>query len=263
MQYFIERLPPWTHLRPEISHFEANAIIFSDGSSSTDIDAIVLATGYEKRFPFLEETGWMHVRPTADSNDTYDLGLVTNTRYFFPLFKQFLPIIPQIPVNALAFMCIIENVLRLRVSFAQTLLLAHAIINPNILPSRQEMYNEVSLREEHYRKSGYDVYRIGHFIFDEPGAAKFTGMTTYMDSFVDDLKDHKIIPNDGKNFTPPWINERAQEIFDTIINWKKIMEEGNEQEWLSGVRTEDEWADLMHRVAVWGNESSNGTDEGM
>ena len=42
-------------LHDDIKEFTQNGVVFVDGSKVEDIDVVVMATGYEVKFPFLEE----------------------------------------------------------------------------------------------------------------------------------------------------------------------------------------------------------------
>ncbi|KAF8078717.1 hypothetical protein FPV67DRAFT_74416 [Lyophyllum atratum] len=90
------------HPKPDISRFTADRVVFQDGTTA-DVDAILLAAGYEIRKPFLETSHVLVTDRQARSNDSYSGQLVTNTHYIFPLHQHIFSLSPSYPVSALAF----------------------------------------------------------------------------------------------------------------------------------------------------------------
>jgi hypothetical protein len=70
--------------KPEISHFTENGIIFHDGTAC-NVDAVLLATGYELRKPFLDAGHALLTEPSVTSNSSSNRNLTTNLHYIFPL----------------------------------------------------------------------------------------------------------------------------------------------------------------------------------
>ncbi|KAG5653578.1 hypothetical protein H0H81_012085 [Sphagnurus paluster] len=234
--------------KPDISHFTAAGVVFRDGTT-LKVDAVLLGTGYEIRKPFLERGGVLvtdpHSRAHADK-------LATNTRYVYPLHQHLLSLSPAHPTNALAFIGLPSAIANCPSDIAQSLFVAHAILNGTLLPPRDELLRELARREEGLRRAGYDPYRQGHML-------PVNTSSDYQDELVAFLKERGAIPDDGKKFVEQW----RRDIFTYGYlrqGWKRIESLGLEREWLEGVETEAQWAELMARVNRWQEEweKSNG-----
>lgn len=230
-------------IKPEISHFTDDAIIFIDGTSASDVDTILLGTGYELRLPFLAQGHAVRVDPEAQSNETYTQGLVTNLRYVFPLDKHIMSLCPHYPTNALAFIGLPIYVSNCPSDIAQSLYAVHSIVNSSLLPPRNELLRQLAAEEDRLRSLGYDPYHVGHRILPVNGSA-----WDYQDELVGFLKREGAIPNDGKPFVEEW---RRQDITYLKRGWERVKELGIQDEWLRGVKTEAEWANLMKRLNKW------------
>ncbi|KAG6818015.1 hypothetical protein H0H87_009170 [Tephrocybe sp. NHM501043] len=167
--------------KPDISHFTGDGVVFSDGSI-LNVDVILLATGYEIRKPFLEEGNVLITDYQARFNNAHPHKLVTNTRYIFPLHRHIFSLSPSYPVNALAFIGLPSAIANCPSDIAQSLFAAHAILNSTLLPSRDELLQDLAEREDVLRKAGYDPYNIGHRLPTNTSS-------DYQDELVDFLKD--------------------------------------------------------------------------
>ncbi|KAH9487022.1 Flavin-containing monooxygenase FMO GS-OX3 [Psilocybe cubensis] len=238
-------------IKPEISHFTADEIVFVDGTTYSP-DVVLLGTGYEQRKPFLTAGGELAVDPAARNNSD---KLVTNLKYIFPLYRHILSLSPSYPTNALAFIGLPTFIANCPSDIAQSLFAAHAIINPSILPSRQKLLKELEAYEAYVRANGRDPYINGHQMLTKIESSD------YQDELVEFLKDMNAIPRDGKKFVEEW----RRDIFEYQYlkrGWKRIEELGTGQDWTKGVRTESQWADLMKRVNDWQKrwEDANGIE---
>ncbi|TFK41252.1 hypothetical protein BDQ12DRAFT_626589 [Crucibulum laeve] len=235
-------IPEHVEVKPEISHFTADGVVFRDGSL-VQVDSVLLGTGYELRKPFLDEGRAITTDPSAHSNSSATDGLVTNLRYIFPLHKHILSLCPSYPTNALAFLGLPTVIANCPSDIAQSLFALHAILHPEIFPSREELLKELAAYEQHVRQEGFDPYVIGH--------RQLNGTSSdYQDDLVDFLKRKNAIPDDGKKFVEGW----RRDIFDYVYlkrGWQRIESLGTGKEWVKDVKTEEEWADLMRRVNAW------------
>lgn len=249
-------------LKPEISHFTENGVVFVDGTS-IDPDVVLLGTGYELRKPFLERTGELHADPSAHDNSSIsEGGLYTNLRYVFPLHRHILSLSASYPTNALAFIGLPTYIPNCPSDVAQSLFAAHAIVNPSIFPSRDELLQELAAYDEHLRSLGLDPYTNGHRML------LGTGPSDYQDELVDFLKEkvrfmrqnmdllfislgcQGVIPDTGKKFVEGW----RRDIYNYQAlkrGWARIRELGVGEDWTKDVETEAQWADLMWRVNEW------------
>ncbi|KAF7985262.1 hypothetical protein HWV62_6391 [Athelia sp. TMB] len=230
--------------KPEISHFTHSEVVFVDGTVLADVDTVLLGTGYELRMPFLERGHALQVDRSAHSNTTYTQGLVTNTRYLFPVHRHIFSLCPNHPVDALAFIGLPLYVSNCPSDIAQSLYAAHVIANPGILPSRKALLKELALEEERLRSLGLDPYHIGHRILPRDNGTQWD----YQDKLVADLKQQGAIPEDGKPFVEKWRREPRPCL---RRGWKRVESLGTEAEWLDGVESEGDWAGMMNRLNRW------------
>ncbi|KAF9219777.1 FAD/NAD(P)-binding domain-containing protein [Gyrodon lividus] len=231
-------------VKPEISYFTSDAVVFADNSRARDVESVILGTGYDLRIPFLENGGEVLVK--SKSNERDDRVLTNNYRYLFPLHNHIFSLSPSYPTNALAFIGLPILVANCPSDSAQSIYAAHIIANASLLGSREELLEELDSNENDLRLRGYDPYYIGHRMVD--------GSTfDYQDGLINYLKKRGAIPDDGTNFVEDWRRE-AGAYQHLKRGWKRVGELGQEEAWLRGVKTEAEWADLMSRLNQWQKE---------
>ncbi|KAG9311854.1 hypothetical protein JVU11DRAFT_8106 [Chiua virens] len=228
---------------PEIAYFTPDAVVFADGSHRHDIDSVILGTGYDLRIPFLESSGEVAMIPKSSERGP---GLTTNLRYLFPLHQHIFSLSASHPPNALAFVGLPILVSNCPSDLAQSIYVANAIVNASLLPSREEMLKELDGSEEDLRSRGYDPYYVGHRMVDNSSF-------DYQDHLIAQLKKQGAIPDDGVGFVEAW--RRESEGYQFLKRgWKRVEDLGLQREWLRGVETEAEWADMMERLNVWQEE---------
>ena len=167
-------------MTPSISHFTRDHVIFEDGSK-LEVDAILVATGYVMRKPFLEDGHAIFTDPSAHSNETGTKGLVTNLKYIFPLHKHIFSLCPNYPPTALAFIGLPSAIPNCPSDYAQSLFVTNVILNPHVLPSREELLEELAVQEQVIRDKGFDPYTIGHRLLNGTSS-------DYQDELIDFLK---------------------------------------------------------------------------
>ncbi|KIJ65095.1 hypothetical protein HYDPIDRAFT_27819 [Hydnomerulius pinastri MD-312] len=239
-----ERASDVVEVKPEISYFTPDGVVFSDGSIVNDVQSVILGTGYELRFPFLQEGGVVDVRPGANKLEG-DI-LTTNLRYLFPLHQHIFSLSPSYPTNALAFIGLPELVQNCPSDTAQSIFAAHVIADQSLLAPRDELLQQLKESERSRQSQGDDPYSVGHTML---GNSNFE----YQDSLINYLKERGALPDDGRNFVDGWRRE-ARWYKYLKRGWKRVEELGHERKWLSGVETEEEWADLMERLDKWQEE---------
>ncbi|KAL0951308.1 hypothetical protein HGRIS_008015 [Hohenbuehelia grisea] len=240
-----EPIPEGVEIKPQISHFTRRGVVFND-SSSLEVDAILSATGYEVRVPFLSRGNALATDANIHSNETYTQGLTTNLRYLFPLYRHIVSLCPNHAPRALAFIGLPIFIANAPSDGAQSLLVAHMIANSSATPSRDDALRELATYEEYLRREGYDPYTRGHRLINGEGS-------DYQDGVVRLLKERGVIPNDGRPYVEQW--RRDIEKYQYMKRgWKRVEELGVADEWLRGVRTETQWSDLMKRLDQWQKE---------
>ena len=170
---------PGAIIKPEISHFTPEGVVFADGSVA-DPDVVLLGTGYLQKKSFLEDPGFLRVDPSASTNASVLDALVTNTRYIFPLYRHILSLDPRYPPTALAFIGLPTAIANCPSDIAQSLFAAHVIANPGILPPRAQLLHELAEYEDTVRARGLDPYINGHKMLNGKSS-------DYQDELVDFL----------------------------------------------------------------------------
>ncbi|KAF8639192.1 hypothetical protein AX17_001678 [Amanita inopinata Kibby_2008] len=229
--------------KPAISHFTPDSVVFVD-NTDVDVDVVLLSTGYELRKPFLDAGDTLVTDPKAHSNASYQGRLISNTRYIFPLYRHIFSLSPSYPVTALSFVGLPSAIANCPSDVAQSLYIAYAIRDPNVLPSREQMLHELALQEQKLKDIGLDPYVLGHRLSDG------TAASDYQDDLVDYLKQKGAMENDGQKFVDEW--RRKIYTYNYLKRgWKRIETLDIGDEWVKGVETEEQWSDLMQRVDAW------------
>ncbi|GJJ08612.1 hypothetical protein Clacol_002831 [Clathrus columnatus] len=251
-------IPPEIEIRPDISHFTNNTIVFVD-KSQVKVDSVLLATGYQMRKPFLEAGDVMAIHPKTrfrqsnedDRDDDITASsptLTTNFKYIFPLHKHILSLCASHPPTALSFIGLPSGIANCPSDYAQGLFVTHVILYPNILPSRDEMLAELELQEQTIREHGLNPYEVGHRLLNGTSSE-------YQDDLVDFLRDKGVI----SPYTPKFVEQWRRDANYPYLRrgWIHIEDLGEADQWLEGVETEAEWADLMNRVDAWQHDWEN------
>ncbi|KAF8269762.1 hypothetical protein EI94DRAFT_1699223 [Lactarius quietus] len=213
-----------------ISHFTPHAPVFEDGTSLPHIDTVLLATGYDLRFPFLSSIRNTSVSTPLPDPDDCD-GLTNNGRYLRPLFRHVFSLAPTHGPHALAFIGPSRRTHPRR---------------PSLLPPTSALLADLRAQEAALD----DPARIGHRIV-QPG-----GGPAYQDALVAILQDRGLhggaIPPSGTPFTEPWRVFASKENNNLYGAWLKLEMRGEDEvrKWLGTMKRGDEaeWADLMVRV---------------
>lgn len=234
-------------IKPGISHFIPQGVVFTDGTTADDVDSLLLGTGYQVREPFLEHGDSLKIIPSANTNQTYTEGLVSNFRYLFPVFKHILSLSPRYPTNALSFIGLPNYVANCPSDIAQSIFVAHSIANSSILPSREELLQQLSADEDRLRSLGFDPYQTGHRLVPTDSDRQWD----YQDDLINYVKRLGALPNDGKPYVEKWRRNTWEYL---RRGWKRVEELGLQEQWLHGIETEADWADLMYRLNRWQGE---------
>ncbi|KAI6149290.1 hypothetical protein BKA82DRAFT_1006120 [Pisolithus tinctorius] len=230
-------------MKPGISHLTSDDVIFTDGSTVQDVDTIILATGYDLRMPFLEEGGEVIVKP--GSNETDEHRLTTNLRYLFPLHKHIFSLSASYPTNALAFIGLPGSPFGRPSDIAESIYATSIIVNSSLLAPRAELLSELANSEEDLRRRGYDPYYIGHKMIKN-------STFDYQEGLIKTLRLKEGLPEQNTTFVEPWRRESLDYLRGSLKRgWSRLEALGLAAEWLDGVESEEEWADLMRRVDAW------------
>ncbi|KAI0031621.1 hypothetical protein K488DRAFT_30306, partial [Vararia minispora EC-137] len=259
-----EQPVPGITYKPAITRFAPAGVEFADGTAAAGVDTVLLATGYAVRVPFLTRGGRLPVlAPAEQAGD--DGQLSTCLRYVRPLFRHVFALDAALPPTALAFVGLPVFVANAPSSTAQALLVAHAIADSAVLPSRKAMLADLHAQEERLRAVGYDPAYVGHRLIPLPGSSDTDASAAYQDALVRILQDagyggRGAIPPVGTNFTENWRRIGRENGVLLRRGWERVEEGGSRsvQEWVGGVRTEKQWADVMRKLVRWEEEKEKG-----
>ncbi|KAI0306166.1 hypothetical protein B0F90DRAFT_1696708 [Multifurca ochricompacta] len=258
VKYDPSRPIPFPHIPgvervPALARFTPVAPVFEDGTSLPHIDTVILATGYELRFPFLSSS--IHntsiITPLPDPS-TCDM-LTNNGRYLRPLFRHTFSLAPTHAPRALAFVGLPQFVSYAMTDTAQALLIAHALADEDLLPPKAELLADLRVQEAELE----DPARVGHRI-PQPG-----GGTAYQNALVRLLQERGLggrpgLPPLGTAFTETWRVFAEKEMTRLRRAWVKVESLGEEEveRWLGRVKKGDEreWYELMVQLDEWFNE---------
>jgi hypothetical protein len=237
---------------PIVAYLNASSVVFVDGTALHDVDAIVLATGYDLRIPFLSpphSSAIEEVLPTSHHIDSSTArSLVTNQRYLFPLHEHVFSLSPAFPPTALAIVGLPIGVANCFSDSAQALYVAHALADPVLLGTREEMLSGLLETEHRLNAIGHDVYNRGHRLTAWPGHSH-----DYADQLVGALRGSGAPP-----YTEPWRRwawDRPT-LGPLSRAWVRVRELGpaEEQRWTAEAHTEDGWVHVMRKLAKWQEE---------
>lgn len=241
-------------------------MVFEDGSEVHDIDVIVLATGYQNRFPFLcsndpyasnsnrsTQGGKSVLITNPHATSRPDGPIASNLNYVFPLNRQIISLSSLHPLNALTFIGLPLPIANAPSDIVQSLFAGHLIANRELLfpgtedVARNNLLRELTTHENQLRDQGFDPYKLGQ---------RLVGINNteldYQEELYNFLKLRGAIPEDNRNYVEEWrIFGRANALF-LKATWKEVEARKEEKKWLDGVGTEAEWADLLHKLVEWG-----------
>jgi hypothetical protein len=226
---------------PRTAGFNATSVLLEGGGAVHGVDAVVLATGYEFCVPFLRGLNRAAAAPTPDA-------LSTNGRYITPLHAHIFSLDASHPPTALAFIGLPIGVPNAASDAAQTRLLAHALVDPAVLPPRAELLRRLHAAEDATRARGRDPAVQGHWLTEWRGEP-----SDYADSLLEFLRAHGREPP-GPPQTESWRRRNWGERVGGLRNaWRMVEEKGPEEvrRWLAGVRTEEQWVGLLEQLEKW------------
>ena len=275
---------PGTIYKPRTRGFTPSSVQFEDSTEVFDVDVVILATGYDYRFPFLDPsdpynrpgtelpTNGRHAVVTTNSSaysrPEGEPRLTANLKYLFPLDRQIVSLSSLHPLNALLFIGLPVPIIHASNDIAQSIFAGHLIARPDrVYPTshitgrggwnetlaRELLLKNLTAFENQLADEGFDVYHLGH----KMDIGSYSGRG-YQDSLITYLQSQGLVPTCDRDyvFAEPW---RIRGIENRLLlrkNWEEIESRGEEEveRWLGGVETEEEWADLMDRLLKWGED---------
>ena len=270
--------------KPRTKGFTSSSVQFEDGTEVYDLDVVILGTGYESRFPFLDPSdsynqparsllthegqAVLTTNASAYSRPEGEQRLTENLKYLFPLDRHIVSLSSLHPLNALLFINLPVPSIHTTNSIAQSTFAGHLIARPDrVYPTSHitdhEGWNETLARElllknlTAYEKElvdeGFDVYHLGHKT--DLGSNSWDD---YQDDLIAYLQSQGLVPrhDEGYIFAEPWRVRALSAKARLRVIWEEVENRGEEEveRWLDGVETEKEWIDLMDRLLRWGEE---------
>ncbi|EJD51203.1 FAD/NAD(P)-binding domain-containing protein [Auricularia subglabra TFB-10046 SS5] len=239
-----------------ISSLDANGTVtLRDGRQLHGVDALVLATGYDVRVPFLDHLVESDERPM----NRYKLS--TNSRYIRPLYEHTLSLDDSYPLGALYFCGILSYNPTGMTNYAQALFAAYTIADPLLLLNREQFYDALVAREKRVEEEGLDPDTLGHKVVR--GYGRFAGhwaegsFEDLMLNFIRDRGDYAGypgIPPGGVNYTEKWRLTGLLTGLDIVEAWYVgLAREGDawDARWTKGRWSEADYVDLMSEIMVW------------
>lgn len=256
-------VPGTIPINSRISHLDATAIHFDDGTSlAADKVSILVGTGYDLLIPFLPMLQVGKLDP-----DNAHHPLTTNKRYLRPLLHDTFAVQDGLPIDALAFSGLHSFLSNAQASYAQGLLIGHALANEGggeafFDETREAMYEALVSKEKKLRDAGADQFVVGHK-YTSPGSAE-----DFQDSLVDLVRARTSLPMpgflaDGQPYVSAWRRKYGvrKTAFFLRKGWRRAVEYGVEAQFVevpgSGgrkVATEGEFVEAMDRLFEWETE---------
>jgi dimethylaniline monooxygenase (N-oxide forming) len=123
-------------IKPNVDHFTKSGVVFDDGTSVSDLDVVIFATGYNIGFSFIDKS----IIP-VDNND------VTLYKYVFP---------PQLTKSTLAVIGCIQPIGAINAPVELQCRWVTRVFKGILkLPTESEMMNDIDKKKEESKKRFY------------------------------------------------------------------------------------------------------------
>ena len=211
------------------------SILLVDGSTESNIDLVILATGYEMSFPFLSQIkrGLPSLPPPLPSE------LYNSTYHVFPLAYQLFPLRGDFPPTSIAFTGLLFSVAPFPIFEAQARAIARVLEHPESLDTHSCAVEIASRAHELVHEEGMD---------DPLRMAKRWSRLAKLEPFE---YRAQLLAFSGESWTVP---DRELECWNKKKGirreWRAIEQSGKAEEWLKGVGANglEDWLDLCLKV---------------
>jgi len=212
------------------------SILLVDGSIESNIDLVILATGYEMSFPFLSgiKRGLPSLPPPLPSE------LYNSTYHVFPLAYQLFPLRGDFPPTSIAFTGLLYGVAPFPIFEAQARAIARVLENPESLDTLSCAVDIAS--------RAHGLVREEEGMDDPLRMAKRWSRLGNLEGFE---YRTELLAFSGEDWTVP---DRELECWNKkqVIRreWRAIEQSGGAEEWLKGVGANglEDWIDLCLKV---------------
>ena len=179
--------------KPRTKGFTPSSVLFEDGTEVSDVQVVILASGYDYRFSLLDPSEPYNQFPqdipthdqrvvvtanaSAHSRLEREPRLMENLRYLFPIDRQIVSLSSLHPLIALKFVGLPYRTAYAASNIGQSIFASHLIshhdrVYPTSRLTGREGWNETLVRElllknltafeNRLADDGFDLYRIGH-----------------------------------------------------------------------------------------------------
>jgi hypothetical protein len=210
------------------------SILLADGSTESDINLVILATGYEISFPFLSQIkrGLPWLPPPLPSE------LYNSTYHVFPLAYQLFPLRGDFPPTSIAFPGLLYSVAPFPIFEAQARAIARVLEAPECLDT---LSCEV------------DIVSRAHGLVHEEGIDDPSRMAKRWSRLALEHFEYRaqLLAFSGESWT---ITDRELECWNNRTEirreWRAIGQSGKAKEWLTGVGANglEDWLELCLKV---------------
>ncbi|KAH9074234.1 hypothetical protein EDB83DRAFT_1945789 [Lactarius deliciosus] len=211
-------------------------VVLVDGSTESDIDLIIMGTGYEMSFPFLPQIKQgVPALPPPLPNELYN-----STYHVFPLAYELFPLRGEFPPTSIAFTGLPCRVSPIPIFEDQAQAIVRVLEDPESLDSLS---------------CAAGVMERAHGLLNQEGvedALSFAKAWTRFGILEPFKYRAELNAFAGKNWTAPdWEIEFWTKQVDVLRRgWKEIEQSGKSEEWLKGVGSNgvDDWVGLCQRL---------------
>jgi hypothetical protein len=209
------------------------SILLEDGSTESNVDLVILATGYEISFPFLSQIkSAIPPLPPPLPNELYN-----STYHVFPLAHQLFPLQNDFPPNSIAFPGLQYRMMPFPLYEDQARAIARVLEDPASLDRLSCAANIVARAHKRIREQGTD---------DPLHIAKSWSRFSLLEPF-----EYRAQLNafSGKNWTAPeWEIEFWKNKGVIRREWRAIEESGKAEEWMKGVNGLEDWIRICRKL---------------
>ncbi|KAI0685182.1 FAD/NAD(P)-binding domain-containing protein [Cytidiella melzeri] len=229
----------------EFLDVQKGCVRFEDGTSESDIDFCILATGYEHSQPYLSSSILRTSLPPPVP--PLPKQLYNSKFHIFPLAKQIFPLVPSIPPSSLAFIALSYRVAPFLLAELQMRVVVKVFEDPTILDPAREAVDIISRYEELRALVGDNeqlIARLWHRLEEQ---AQFD----YEDELLAFMAERF---SDSEEKVPRWLRELYPQKLTIRAEWQDIVKRGEADVWVKGVGEAGgaagmaQWVDLMRKL---------------
>jgi len=225
----------YTKVTRVAEYLDGGSILLVDGSTESDIDFVILATGYELSFPFFSEikSGVPALPPPLPKE------LYNSTYHVFPLAYQLFPLRGGFPSTSIAFTGLQRRVAPFPLFEDQARAIIRVLRDPESLDSLSCAVDIVTRAQECVRKAGTD---------DPLRISKAWSRFSLLEPFEYRAQLNAFSGKDWR--APEWEIECWKDKHVLRREWSVIEGNGKAGEWLKGVGVNgvEDWVELCRRL---------------